>query len=128
MSTSLKQIKKRNHSEELFAKAALLVVLYQKASSSFLQRELNIGYHLAGQIMDRLEVVGIISQFAGSEPRMIYIKEPKCILKFFPKLLKFEISSGKTKRPKSIKGLLYLKDHNFYMILFLKMFSQRDLN
>jgi len=59
---------------QLLKKAARLVVLHQNARSSFLQRELDIGYQIAGEILNELEAMGVISEFRGIEPRMIYFE------------------------------------------------------
>jgi S-DNA-T family DNA segregation ATPase FtsK/SpoIIIE len=47
--------------EELFAQAAQIVVRDQRASTSYLQRRLKVGYNKAAGLIDRLEEEGVIS-------------------------------------------------------------------
>ncbi|MCX7879715.1 MAG: DNA translocase FtsK [Ignavibacteria bacterium] len=60
--------------DPLFAEAARLIVRYQQASVSMLQRRLKVGYNRAGRIMDELEIAGIVGPFDGSKGRTIKIK------------------------------------------------------
>ncbi|MFN3135529.1 MAG: DNA translocase FtsK, partial [Candidatus Kryptonium sp.] len=46
--------------DELFEEAAKIVVRYQQASTSLLQRKLKIGYARAARIMDQLEREGVV--------------------------------------------------------------------
>ncbi len=48
------------------------VIHYQKASTSMLQRHLNIGYNKAATIIDTLEQEGIIGPANGSKPREVF--------------------------------------------------------
>lgn len=54
--------------------AAVLVVSTQSASTSMLQRQLNIGFNMAGRIMCRLEDLGIVGPQRGALPRMVLVK------------------------------------------------------
>ncbi len=63
----------KNGVDSLFEEAARLVVKYQQASVSMLQRRLKIGYNRAGRIMDELEAMGIVSPFDGSKGREVKI-------------------------------------------------------
>ena len=56
-----------NHYED--AKAA--VIEAGKASTSYLQRKLRVGYSLAAAIMDQLEVEGVIGPADGSKAREV---------------------------------------------------------
>lgn len=47
--------------EDLFAQAAQIVVRDQRASTSYLQRRLKVGYNKAAGLIDRLEEEGVIS-------------------------------------------------------------------
>ncbi|MFN7056197.1 DNA translocase FtsK 4TM domain-containing protein [Hyphomonas sp.] len=47
--------------EELFAQAVQIVVRDQRASTSYLQRRLKVGYNKAAGLIDRLEEEGVIS-------------------------------------------------------------------
>jgi len=60
--------------DELFDEAVKVVVEYQQASTSFLQRRMRIGYNRAARIMDQLEERGIISGKDGAKPRQILYK------------------------------------------------------
>ncbi len=59
--------------DSLFDEAARLVVRYQQASTSFLQRKLNISYNRASRILDQLVVAGFIApqQRLGSRKVLI---------------------------------------------------------
>ncbi len=59
--------------DPLFTEAIKIVINNQKASTSFLQRKLSIGYNRAARIMDQLESAGIVSPPQGSKPRTILI-------------------------------------------------------
>ena len=58
---------------ELLDEAIKLVVEYQQASTSFIQRKLRIGFNRASRIMEELEAKGIISERDGSKPRQVLI-------------------------------------------------------
>jgi S-DNA-T family DNA segregation ATPase FtsK/SpoIIIE len=59
--------------DELFDEAAKLVIEAQKASASFLQRRLRLGYARAARILDQLEAAGIVGQPAGSKSREVLV-------------------------------------------------------
>ena len=59
--------------DELVNEAIKIVVEYNQASTSFLQRKLRIGFNRASRIMDELEERGIISEKDGSRPRQILV-------------------------------------------------------
>ena len=59
--------------DELLDEAIKLVVEYQQASTSFIQRKLRIGFNRASRIMEELEANGIISERDGSKPRQVLI-------------------------------------------------------
>ena len=55
-----------------------IVIDYQQASTSFIQRKLRVGFNRASRIMDELEEHGIISKKDGSKPRQVLVsKEEK---------------------------------------------------
>ncbi|MFH1583029.1 MAG: DNA translocase FtsK 4TM domain-containing protein [Candidatus Falkowbacteria bacterium] len=60
-------------SDELLGEAKELIINSGKASASYLQRRLSIGYARAARLLDLLEEIGIISQGNGSKPREILI-------------------------------------------------------
>jgi S-DNA-T family DNA segregation ATPase FtsK/SpoIIIE len=47
--------------DDLFDKAVALVVRDGKASTSYIQRRLSIGYNRAADLMERMEAEGIVS-------------------------------------------------------------------
>ncbi len=61
--------------DDLFEKAARLVVEYQQGSTSLIQRKFSIGYNRAGRIIDQLESVGIVGPYEGSKARQVLIKD-----------------------------------------------------
>ena len=61
--------------DELFAEAKEIVVKAQKASTSYLQRKLRIGYARAARLMDLLEDAGVVGSADGSRAREVLIHE-----------------------------------------------------
>ena len=59
--------------DPLFMEAQNLVIEAKKASASFLQRRLKVGYARAARILDELEEAGIIGPSQGSKPRDILV-------------------------------------------------------
>lgn len=59
--------------DSLFEKAVETVIESGKASTSFLQRKLGVGYSRGSKIMDQLEEKGIIGPQDGSKPRDVRI-------------------------------------------------------
>lgn len=62
-----------NDGDELLNEAIKVVIEYNQASTSFLQRKLRIGFNRASRMMDDLEERGIISEKDGSRPRQVLI-------------------------------------------------------
>lgn len=64
-----------NHEDEneepLYDEAKEIIISTGKASTSFLQRKLRIGYARAARIIDMLEEDGVISQGDGAKPRQV---------------------------------------------------------
>jgi len=58
----------------LYEEARELVVKSGKASTSYLQRKLKLGYARAARIMDILEERGVIGPADGAKSREVYIK------------------------------------------------------
>ena len=50
-----------NTSDELYDKAVSIVCREKKASTSFIQRHLQIGYNRAARIIEKMESEGIVS-------------------------------------------------------------------
>jgi S-DNA-T family DNA segregation ATPase FtsK/SpoIIIE len=64
-----------NDGDELFDDAKEIVVMSGKASTSFLQRKLKIGYSRAARIMDLLEDAGVVGPQEGSKSREIFVSK-----------------------------------------------------
>jgi len=60
--------------DPLLPKARELVIQSQKASTSYLQRRLSLGYARAARLMDLLETEGIIGPDEGASPRKVLKK------------------------------------------------------
>jgi len=61
--------------DELFEEAKELIIQAGKASTSYLQRRLKIGYARAARIMDLLEEAGVVGPADGAKPREILVTE-----------------------------------------------------
>jgi DNA segregation ATPase FtsK/SpoIIIE, S-DNA-T family len=61
-----------NSQDDVFEEAKRIVVQYQKASTSFLQQMMGIGYPRAAKIINRMEEMGLIGPQNGSKPRDVY--------------------------------------------------------
>ncbi len=59
--------------DELFEKAAHVIVRNQQGSVSLLQRKLAIGYTRAARIVDQLEEAGIVGPFVGTKARDVLV-------------------------------------------------------
>ncbi|MFR2301140.1 MAG: DNA translocase FtsK, partial [Clostridium paraputrificum] len=73
--TEGKNIDGSDDADELLPEAINLVIEYEQASTSFLQRRLRVGFNRASRIMDQLEERGIISPKDGSRPRQVLMKK-----------------------------------------------------
>lgn len=58
--------------DPVYEEAKLLVLEHRKASASFLQRKLRIGYARAARILDILEDKGIVGPADGAKPREVF--------------------------------------------------------
>jgi S-DNA-T family DNA segregation ATPase FtsK/SpoIIIE len=63
-----------NDNDEMYEEARLCVVEAGKASTSYLQRKLKLGYARAARLMDKLEERGIIGPGDGAKPREVLEK------------------------------------------------------
>lgn len=61
--------------DELFQEAKELIINSGKASASFLQRRLSVGYARAARLLDILEEAGIVGPSNGAKPREIMISK-----------------------------------------------------
>ncbi len=60
--------------DNLYEEARELVIQAQKASSSYLQRRLRVGYARAARLLDMLEERGVVGPGEGAKPREVNIK------------------------------------------------------
>jgi S-DNA-T family DNA segregation ATPase FtsK/SpoIIIE len=58
----------------LLEKAKKIVIEYDKASASLLQRRLEIGYARAARLLDQLEEIGVVGPGMGARPRDVIKK------------------------------------------------------
>ena len=83
LAQSLKESLEQNESREgeiffsgdddpLFEDVKRIVLETQKASASFLQRRLRIGYSRAARLIDMLEEKGIVGPADGAKPRDVF--------------------------------------------------------
>ena len=61
--------------EKLFDEAVWIVISDKKASASYLQRKLKIGYNRAARIVEKMEELGVVGSADGSRPREVLITE-----------------------------------------------------
>ena len=59
--------------DPLIEKAVEVILEYQAASTSFIQRKLSVGYARGARIIDELEQMGVIGPSEGAKPRKILI-------------------------------------------------------
>lgn len=59
--------------DELFKEALKIVEETKKASASYLQRRLSIGYNRAARIIEQMEEMGYIGPQVGSKPREVFV-------------------------------------------------------
>ncbi len=57
--------------DELYEEAKEIVTLAGKASTSYLQRKLRVGYARAARLIDLLEERGVIGPGSGAKPREV---------------------------------------------------------
>ncbi|MGB9621550.1 MAG: DNA translocase FtsK, partial [Brevinematia bacterium] len=61
--------------DELYKEAIKIVVMDKKASASYLQRRLRIGYNRAARMIEKMEEEGIVGSQQGSKPREVLVDE-----------------------------------------------------
>lgn len=59
--------------DELYESAVMEVSLAKRASTSFLQRKLGVGYARAAKLIDQMEQNGLVGPGEGAKPREIFI-------------------------------------------------------
>ena len=59
--------------DALYEQAKTVVIQARKASASFLQRRLRVGYARAARLIDLLEERGVVGQGDGAKPRDVLV-------------------------------------------------------
>lgn len=59
--------------DDLFDEAVWVIINDKKASASYLQRKLKIGYNRAARIIEKMEEVGVVGPADGSRPREVLV-------------------------------------------------------
>jgi S-DNA-T family DNA segregation ATPase FtsK/SpoIIIE len=94
--------------DDLLEEAKELIINSGKASASFLQRRLSIGYARAARILDILEEIGVVGPVNGSKPREILISVEQ-----YDKIINQGVSGvALHKREEKEAPEEYLKDKN----------------
>ena len=62
--------------DDLYDRAIDVVARHRKASTSFIQRQLKIGYNRAADLIDRMEADGVIGQANHAGKREIFVRDP----------------------------------------------------
>ncbi len=70
----LDALEKFGDDDPIYDQAQELVVQAGKASASYLQRRLRVGYARAARLLDLMEVRGVIGPADGAKPREVFIK------------------------------------------------------
>lgn len=60
--------------DEMYFQAKDVVIQTQKASTSYLQRRLGLGYTRAARLLDLLEANGVVGPANGAKPRDVYVR------------------------------------------------------
>jgi DNA segregation ATPase FtsK/SpoIIIE, S-DNA-T family len=64
---------KEDSDDESYQEAKRTVVAHQKASTSFLQQTMGVGYPKAAKLINKLEQNGVVGPQNGSKPRDVYL-------------------------------------------------------
>ena len=64
-----------NDNDDLYEEAREVVIKAGKASASYLQRKLRVGYARAARLLDMLEERGVIGPGEGAKQREVYVKD-----------------------------------------------------
>lgn len=61
--------------DELYEEAVKIVLQYDRASPSLLQRKLQIGFNRAARLIEQLEEKGVVDSGDGSTPRKVLVSK-----------------------------------------------------
>ena len=67
---------KADSGDALFDQAVDVVARHQKASTSFIQRQLKIGYNRAADLIDRMETEGTVGRANHVGKREVLVRNP----------------------------------------------------
>ena len=70
----LKMLDEFGDNDPLYEEARELVVRAGKASASYLQRRLRVGYARAARLLDLMEANGVVGTADGAKPREVFVK------------------------------------------------------
>lgn len=65
----------KSERDPLFEDAVKVVCHYGRASSSLIQRRLQIGFNKAARIIEQLEEAGVVGPANGLDPREVLVKD-----------------------------------------------------
>lgn len=74
--------------DERFREAAELVVTTQKASTSYLQTRLGMGFAKAARVMGQLETAGVVGPQEGAKPRQVLVPDLSSLQSLLDSLVK----------------------------------------
>lgn len=97
--------------DSLLIDALYLVVSSQFASTSLLQRKLQLGYNRAGRIMNQLEYIGIVGPNNGSAPRDVLVNDIDNLETF---LKIHQIKNGNNRNPVE-NDIFFIADELFLL-------------
>jgi S-DNA-T family DNA segregation ATPase FtsK/SpoIIIE len=66
--------------DDLFTRAAKIIISSRKGSASLLQRKLRVGYNRAARLIDEMEEAGIVGPPQGSSPRDVLVSSLESII------------------------------------------------
>ncbi len=73
--TRLTKLEDNRSEDTLYEEVVEVVQDSMKASASFIQHSLGIGYSKAARLLDLLEKKGVVGPSEGSKPRKVFIKK-----------------------------------------------------
>ena len=80
----ISDVSSSDENDELYESAIKIIQTEKKASTSFLQRKLQIGYNRAARIMEQMEEKGVVSKanHTGKREVLQFLQRKKSILTF----------------------------------------------
>lgn len=110
--------------DPLFKEAVALVLSSGKASTTFIQRKLSIGYARAACLLDKMESMGIIGESNGARPRNIFVDKNDVDLNRLDKIVKIATYKQKLLKLKFfVKRLLKILSIALFLYLLKLIFG-----